>query len=184
MIMADDDFRFHTGTEQYPWTAGERYIDAVEYLERNAACGLVLMKGFLGGSQMDRWILPMSHGFYDTGLGLVFPPSRRNEWFYPKLKVLGAGEDVALCMTAFLNGYYCAKMHNVSVNKDHTKKVVALGAATVNVSKSANYNYAKWAFGKRMVELFGEFKHGGSLPVRIRDLYRHNAYKMGFDPVM
>jgi glycosyltransferase involved in cell wall biosynthesis len=189
IIMCDDDFQFTAGTKCYPFSAGKRYIDAVEYLESNPACGSVIMKNFMGGSNLGRSIIPMQNGYFETALGAVVRGKDRpyKDIIDPYFLMPGVGEDVAIFITPIMNGYYVAKARNTPTKKDVTKKVlVRVGSSSKNLCTDINYNHAwmmKHGVFSKFVEMFGEFEHGKRLPPRLIDMYRQKAKEHGHVPV-
>jgi len=188
IIWCDDDFRFTDGAStKLGLTAGQRYQDAIDYLEANPACGIVQMTGHLGGSQFGRKVIPIFGGFMETALGLVLRGRKRGykDLIDPRLKVIGGGSDPAVMMTAVANGYYIAKTFNTPINKDHTKKLfVANGKSKVNLTDDPSYNHEyliKKGVHAKISELFGEYRHGKKFSKEILATYRKAATAKGIE---
>lgn len=186
MIVVDDDFRFTEGTHHNNFNSGERYNDAIEYMEQHRDCGVVYMKGFLGGSTKGREIVPMCSGFFETGKGMVIRGSRRPV-VDPLFNVPGAGNDVALGVTSLMNGYYIAKALNTPTNTDPNKKLWVPGhKSKKHVVKHPHYSLeyvaTKGIFGV-ISKNFGEFWFGKKLPEPLLEEYRTRTKEMGYAPV-
>lgn len=181
LIMIDDDFMFTAGTENSRYSSGDRYMDGVRYLKTHRDCGIILNKGFLGGSPYGRTIVAMDKGYFDTGLGLIVRGKDRayENIIDRELWLPGAGEDVAVCFTAMAAGNYCAKAFNNPTRKDQTKKLsVKKGKPTKNLVKKGAYhidNIYKNGIFANIVERFGEFEHGNTIPATWRQMIK--AYK-------
>ena len=187
IIMADDDFRFTDGqsTNHYKWTAGERYMDAVKYLQAQKSCACVYMKGFLGGVPYGRWILPMDGGFYETGMGIVMRGKGRpyKNIIDKQFLVPGGGEDTAIAITGIMHGYYPAKALNATVQKDATKKIIIKpGKSSKNLAKDASYSLKfieQQGVFSFISKKYGSYQLGKRLPQTIIDAYRENATRLG-----
>jgi glycosyltransferase involved in cell wall biosynthesis len=179
LVMADDDFMFKPANKKnvFKISAGDRFGDAIEYMQKNKGCGCVLMKGFRGGDKLKRKIIPMLGGYYETALGVVLRGKGRpyKDLLYPPLNMPGIGEDVVVCITPFIHGQYTAKALNTPVKKDVTKKVVVKpGDPTVNLSDNPNYVAAQKNIFKKIDELFGPWRHGYAMPKQLYKKYKEN----------
>ena len=189
LIMCDDDFRFRDGksTHHFQWSAGERYLDAIEYLKNQKSCSAVFMKGYLGGLPSGRWILPMCSGFYETGLGIVIPGKSRpyKHIIDPQFLVTGAGEDTAIAITGIMQGYYPAKALNTAATKKPTKKMLIKEGKSSKNKAPANLKTNQLDFVNKhgvfsfISKKYGSFELGKRLPQTIIDAYRENATKLG-----
>ena len=70
-IIADDNFCFSAGTESYPYSSGERYVECLKYMELFQRCGFVMCEGSLGGSVQKREISSTKVGLFATTRGLI-----------------------------------------------------------------------------------------------------------------
>lgn len=192
LIMVDDDIVFTDGkqTKKYKWSAGERYIDAVKYLENNSNCGIVYMKSYLGGASLGRKFIMMRGGFFDTGLGVVFRgKSRKYKNIIDDIfNVPGGCVDTSIGISAIMNGYYAAKTFNTTAKKDQTKKMfIVKGKSDKNNSSDPAYSFSyletKGVISV-LIKRYGYWKFGGKLPDTLIDEYRENALKNKLKVVM
>jgi len=180
IIVADDDFRFTPGTELYPWKAGERYIQAAQYMEANKDCGSIYMKGYLGGAKAANQINVMPSGYYETGMGIMLRGHEHRDYpslITPEFMRYGTGSDAVVGLVAFLNGYYPAKTLNMAVNKDPSKKVeVPKGKCTTNL----NALYATSPIRDYINLRYGEYRIGKPFPKQAIEIYNAQAYIKNF----
>lgn len=180
IYMIDDDSTFKSGTPSANYSSGDRYYDAVKYMEANPDCGMVWMKPFLGGANMGRKIVPFLNGLYSTSRGIIIRnqkyPLVHPKWMYP-----GAGNDTSIAFTGFLHGYYSAKALNTPTHRPPSKKgFIRPGASTKYYTDSPSYNFNEMKDGTFIGEFrkeYGPYNVGGKLPPKLLAEYREAAMK-------
>lgn len=117
-VFADDNFHFSEGTPKYPRNSGERYNDALKYLEENPDCGAVACTGFLGGDVAKEKIGPVKTHYYETSKGLFFRNVGRL-YTDEQLQLRGGLEELTATLNVWDRGMYVAKQYNnPTVHKD------------------------------------------------------------------
>jgi hypothetical protein len=115
-LLADDDFEFRPGSVQC-------YDAAVDYMLANPQCGMVVCKGFLGGSKWGTDIRPAFGGFSFMGQGLLVRMIRDPDCatIFPDnvLGIPGRYEDPYLGFHFWSRGFFVAKMFNVPTLHNH-----------------------------------------------------------------
>lgn len=123
-LFADDNFEFTSGTPNFNSDSGIRYLQAVDYLERNDRCGVVMCEGPVGG-YWKRWkISPTEAGLVSTARGLVFRNSFKGN-LYPLggVGLLGGYEELLSAYQFIELGYFVAKQYNNPTKHWERKKI-------------------------------------------------------------
>lgn len=110
--LMDDDFRFRGPTEKVPKTAGQQYLDSIDYLMRFEKCGFVLMGGVMFKAIPRNHIGPVDiNTCFITGHGFVFRNMSPFFNVYPEsaLDLVGAGEEKLIAASRMGYGMYPAK---------------------------------------------------------------------------
>ncbi len=96
-LFGDQNLVFTNGTPMYRQSSGFRYLQAIQFMERNSDCAYVMCMGSLGGAAWGTKIKPTTVGMVATSRGL-FVRNCYDGQLFPKdsLKIPGAlGESVA-----------------------------------------------------------------------------------------
>lgn len=112
-LLCDDDFKFSSGTPQQKKSSGMKYLDCINFLEENERCGVITVKGFLGGYQWGEDIKRVWHDMYSTNRGLFL---RKIEGFNiapeETLVIRGGLEESIAVFARLERGYWPAKQMN------------------------------------------------------------------------
>jgi len=115
-MFVDDDFRFSGPTPSMPFTSGQRYLQVIDYLERMPYCGVVNVKGFLGGKTTGTKIVPAREEMIATGRGTFFRNMHHQHgfslYFKECLGLVGGLEETLAAYVRVELGYWIAKQMN------------------------------------------------------------------------
>jgi hypothetical protein len=122
-LSTDDDFKFG-GTTPSGWSCADRYIDAIEWMDRHPSFGALAMKSFLGGASFGRDVVPAQREIFSMGSGILLRHIG-TPWRFadPIFNVAGALDDLASVYSRIERGSFAARTFNVPVSRLPTKKV-------------------------------------------------------------
>lgn len=116
-LSIDDDFKFSPGTKCSGGSSGQRYLEALHFLERYRSCGTVMCRGFFGGSPYGKKIIPRLHYHYKTASGIIWKnmlKSGKDYNLYPEdiTALRGGCEETLATYRRIEDGYWAASQHN------------------------------------------------------------------------
>lgn len=119
-MIADDNFKFSPGTTKSPYSSGQRYLEALEYMEKFPNCGGVQCMGFLGGYTYGRKIRPAWNYWFGSRQGLILRNIKDelsgNVVLAPSeefLELRGGLEELMYPYARMERGYFMSKQMNV-----------------------------------------------------------------------
>lgn len=111
--LTDDDFKYRGPSASMNKTAGQQYVDVIDYLTTFENCGLVLMSGTMVKKVPKYCIAPVDlTNTYLTGRGFVMRSMGEEGLTLPKdcLHLVGSDEERVSAGFRLVKGLYPAKM--------------------------------------------------------------------------
>ena len=108
--------RFSSGTATVKKSSGQRYFEAIEYMQKFGRCGSLDCRGFFGGKQQGQKICPVWHRCYAIGTGQFFRNFTRIDGFAltpsEARHLAGAPDEALNSVVRIERGYFHALLRN------------------------------------------------------------------------
>ncbi len=151
-LSIDDDFKFVSKTDMFPYSSGERYMQSLDYFDKFPDCGIINTKGFLGGYRQGLMIQPVDKDMFATNRGMFLRNMREHGFLLaPKgaLDLRGGLEETLLAYTRIERGYFAAKqMNNPTIHVTGTLEKYGDDPSGIHNLKVMDENVVKWIQNK------------------------------------
>lgn len=117
ILIADSDFEFQSKAGSMNYSSGDRIRDGIEFLDANPTAGIIRLSSAFGGYHFGRDFVEFKSSCASTDRGLLLRNDPSTALIIPEMIVAGVGEDVAIILTKFIQGYNAYKGFNSITNK-------------------------------------------------------------------
>lgn len=117
IMLADSDFEFQSHAGKMNYSSGDRIMDAIQLLQSNPEVGIVRLSSAFGGSHLGRSFIEFKSSCASTDRGLILRNSEVHPLIEPEFLVAGVGEDVAIILSKFIQGFNAMKGFNSITNR-------------------------------------------------------------------
>jgi hypothetical protein len=162
IFIGDDDMRFKKGST-------EIINQCCQYMEDNPNCGIILLGGKFGGEGAHHgdeiYIANKGSMGLNRGIMIRNRPVMMDNRFY----ALGALDEVVICLTAMMQGYYVSRRLNIScIEHDNLGRI---SEDNPNIDYNLNYIRTK-GIRSKIEKVLGKWESREEWPPGIWVEYR------------